>query len=144
MNSCDTLISVWFINLGVSWYKKHSFVLVYLSLERYWQEVNRTYLVRRFIRSFLERQKQSESEMKGLILMKLILMLILFLLYFRSKTDGSRITYLVVFTTTGFTTLIIVTCFVWIQHWKRMKSISSHLHINAYEILHSIHLFMKL
>ena len=40
-------------------------------MKRSWQKVNRTCLKRGCVRSFHERQKQTESEMKGLILIRL-------------------------------------------------------------------------
>ena len=48
----------------------HFHWLIY-KLKRSWQEVTRTCLKRGCVRSFHERQKQTESEMKGLILIRL-------------------------------------------------------------------------
>ena len=48
----------------------HFHWLIY-KLKRSWQEVARTYLKRGCVRSFHDRQKQKESEMKGLILIRL-------------------------------------------------------------------------
>ena len=42
------------------------------KLKRSWQEVTRTSLKRGCVRSFNERQKQTESEMKGLISIRLV------------------------------------------------------------------------
>ena len=48
----------------------HFHWLIY-KLKRSWQEVTRTCLKRSCVRSFHERQKQTESEMKGLIFIRL-------------------------------------------------------------------------
>ena len=54
----------------------HCYWLIY-KLKRSWQEVTRTCLRRGCVRSFHERQKQTESELKGLILIRLVTVIIL-------------------------------------------------------------------
>ena len=62
------LLSVWY---GPD--KIHKFSWLIYKLKRSWQEVTRTCLKRGCVRSFHERKtKQTESEMKGLILIRLI------------------------------------------------------------------------